>query len=99
MGHTRTSADVCNTTASPPEADMTGSPSDVAEGPKAGIASGCFLRQRRRYFAGGVDEKLRNRAQRAILQGNDSGWKAGRWQLNGQDGEFGSLGGKPQCGM
>jgi len=32
-GQTRTSADVCDTTASPPEADMTGSPSDVAEVP------------------------------------------------------------------
>src|SRR5215510_7136769 len=32
-GHTRTSADVCDTTASPREADMTGSPRDVAEGP------------------------------------------------------------------
>jgi len=30
LGQTRTSADVCDTTASPPEADMTGSPGDVA---------------------------------------------------------------------
>src|SRR5215510_11580323 len=34
QGQTRTSADVSDTTASPSEADMTGSPRDVAEGPK-----------------------------------------------------------------
>ena len=33
MGQTRTSADVCDTTASPPEADMTELPRDVAEMP------------------------------------------------------------------
>src|SRR5262245_42126919 len=33
QGQTRTSADVSDTTASPSEADMTGSPRDVAEGP------------------------------------------------------------------
>jgi len=33
MGQTRTSGDVCHATASPPEADMTGSPRDVAEVP------------------------------------------------------------------
>jgi hypothetical protein len=32
------SADVCGTTASPPEADMPGSPSDVAEGPGPDVA-------------------------------------------------------------
>jgi len=37
MGHTRKSADVCDTTASLPEADLTGSPRDVAEGPKTDI--------------------------------------------------------------
>jgi len=31
LGQTLTSADACGTTASPPEADMPGSPSDVAE--------------------------------------------------------------------
>jgi hypothetical protein len=35
LGQTRTSADVCGTTASPPKADMPGSSSDVAEGPIA----------------------------------------------------------------
>src|SRR5262249_48815593 len=35
QGQTRTSADVCHTTASPSEADMPGSPSDVAEVPSA----------------------------------------------------------------
>jgi len=34
---TRTSAYVCGTSASPPKADMPGSPSDVAEGPKAAV--------------------------------------------------------------
>src|SRR5215510_15052454 len=34
-GHTRTSANVCSTTASPPKAEMPGSPSEVAEGPEA----------------------------------------------------------------
>src|SRR5215471_13539309 len=33
IGQDRTSADVCDTTASPPEADVTRSPGDVAEGP------------------------------------------------------------------
>jgi len=37
-GHTRKSADVCDTTASPPEADFGGSLRDVAEGPEAVIA-------------------------------------------------------------
>ena len=37
MGQTRTSAQVCDTTASPPEADMTGSLGDVAEVPKGDI--------------------------------------------------------------
>src|SRR5215475_13676818 len=32
IGQDRTSADVCDTTASPPEADVTRSPGDVAEG-------------------------------------------------------------------
>ena len=39
LGQTRTSADVCGTTASPPEADISGLPSDVAEGPQAVIAA------------------------------------------------------------
>src|SRR5262245_23823547 len=38
LGHTRTSADVCGTTASLPEADMTGSPRDVAEVPLADVS-------------------------------------------------------------
>ena len=38
IGQTRTSADVCGTTSSPLEADMTGSPSDVVEVPIATIA-------------------------------------------------------------
>src|SRR5262245_24924255 len=33
LGQSRTSADVCGRTVSPPNADMTGSPRDVAEGP------------------------------------------------------------------
>ena len=37
-GQTRTSVDVCDTTGSPPEADMTGSPRDVAEVPNAVFA-------------------------------------------------------------
>jgi len=36
-GQTRTSAYVCDTTASPLEADMPGLPSDVAEGPISDI--------------------------------------------------------------
>jgi len=43
---TRTSADVRDTTASPPEADMTGSPRDVAKGPMSGPLA-------TRPFAGG----------------------------------------------
>src|SRR5262245_50645225 len=38
-GQTRTSADVCEKTASPPKADMPGSPSDVAQVPIAAVAS------------------------------------------------------------
>ena len=38
IGHqTRSSADVCDTTASPPKADLPGSPSDVAEVPEDGV--------------------------------------------------------------
>jgi len=39
-GQTRTSAHVCGTTASPPEADVTGSPSDVAEVPNPKVSAG-----------------------------------------------------------
>jgi hypothetical protein len=42
MGQTRTSADVCSTTGSPPEADMTGSPSDVAFVPKGDMTRVCL---------------------------------------------------------
>src|SRR5262245_14107103 len=47
LGQTRTSADVCSTTATPPIADMPGSPSDVAEGPNSDI-------RKRRCQAGGA---------------------------------------------
>jgi len=42
-GQTRTSADVCDTTASPPEADMPDSPRDVAEGPRGDIGLSAVL--------------------------------------------------------
>ena len=52
------------------------------------------LRQRLRDFAGAVDEKPRDGAERAALQGDDSDWHAGHWQFNGQDLQFRVLGGK-----
>jgi len=36
-------------------------------------------------FTGVLDEKLGDRAERAILQGDDSIWNAGHRQFNGQD--------------
>jgi hypothetical protein len=53
QGQTRTSADVCGTSASPPIADMPGSPSDVAEGPRPCENSSAFRARRR------MAEKLR----------------------------------------
>jgi hypothetical protein len=49
-------------------------------------------------FAGLLDEKLRDGADRTVLQGDDSVSYAGLWQFNGQDLEFRVLGGKSQCG-
>ena len=44
-----------------------------------------FSCQRLRNFAGIVDEKLDDRAERAILQGDNSIWHAGVLQLDRQD--------------
>src|SRR5947207_9333748 len=56
-----------------------------------------MFRQRFGYFAGVLDEKPRDRAQRAVLQGHDSDRYASHWQLDGQHREFRVLG-KPQRG-
>jgi hypothetical protein len=71
LGQTLTSADVCDTTASPPKADMTGSPSDVAEGPQADMALAFLLRQRLCHVACVLDEELRGGAEHAVLDRND----------------------------
>jgi hypothetical protein len=42
-----------------------------SEVPPPDIALSPFLRQRLRYLAGTVDEKLRERVERAVLQGDD----------------------------
>src|SRR5262249_45404982 len=57
-----------------------------------------LLRQRLRDLAGGVDESLGDRAQRAGLQGDDPNLLAGERQLDGQDFECRSPGEKLQCG-
>src|ERR1043166_2709968 len=51
--------------------------------------------QRLRNFAGFVDEKLRDGAERAVLQGHNSNRHAGVLQLDGQDLDPWTLG-KPQ---
>src|SRR5437660_7390118 len=51
---------------------------------KADIALSCFLRQRPCDFAGSVDEKPRNGAERAILQSSDSVGEAGHRQSIGR---------------
>jgi hypothetical protein len=38
-----------------------------------------FLRQRLGDLAGMLDEKLRDRAERTVLQGDDSVWHWGHW--------------------
>src|SRR5262245_20777397 len=44
-GQTRTSADVCDTTAPPPEADVPGPPRDVAEVPEPTCKEWCALQR------------------------------------------------------
>jgi hypothetical protein len=43
------------------------------------------LRKRLSHFAGVLDEEPGNRAERAVLQGDDSIWNAWYRQLNGQN--------------
>ncbi|HLQ94290.1 MAG TPA: hypothetical protein VK148_30085, partial [Xanthobacteraceae bacterium] len=47
------------------------------------------LRQRLRDFAGVLDEKLRDGAERAVPHGDDTDWYAGQLKFNGQDPELG----------
>jgi hypothetical protein len=49
-------------------------------------------------FAGAVDEKPCDRAERAVLQGDDSIRPARHWQFNGQHLELRALGEKSKCG-
>ena len=50
------------------------------------------LRQRLGDLAGVFDEKLRDWAERAVLQGNNSDWHAGMLQFNGQNLDVRTLG-------
>ena len=56
------------------------------------------LRQGSCDVTGVVDEKLRDRTERAVLQGDDADRHAGHWQCDRQDLELRTRGGKPQCG-
>src|SRR5262249_42142734 len=51
-----------------------------------------------RDFADLFDEKPCDRAERTLLQGDDSVWNAGRWQFNWQDFGPGARGWKRQYG-
>src|SRR6266581_1709111 len=55
-----------------------------------------YLCQRLRDFARTIDEKLRDWAERAILQGDNSVWHAGYRYFNGQDPKLRSPRGKSQ---
>src|SRR5215470_10834332 len=50
------------------------------------------LRQGLCDLAGGLGEKLRDWAERAVLQGNNSDWHAGMLQFNGQNLDVRTLG-------
>jgi hypothetical protein len=52
---------------------------------RSGIALSFLFRQRLCDFAGSVDDQLCSRAERAVLQGDDSVWHTDHWQFNGQD--------------
>jgi hypothetical protein len=82
----------------PPKADIARASGHVREVPEAGMHLSFSLRQRPRDFAGALDEELRDGAERAVLQGDDSSWHAGHWQLNGQDLELWSPREKSQHG-
>src|SRR2546423_4226703 len=56
-----------------------------------------FTCKRLRDFAGGVDKKPCDGAERAIRQSDDSAEDADPWEFNGQNFQFRALGGKPQC--
>src|SRR5262249_21688739 len=84
-------------TASPPKADMPGSPRDVAEGPKPDSLS-LALHQWFGDFVGVLDEELGNRRQRAVFQSDDPNWHADHGQLNRQDLQLWVQGTKFQCG-
>src|SRR6516165_9045845 len=52
---------------------------------------------RREFIAGVLDEKPRDRAERTVLQGEDSGGHGGYWQLNGQNLDISAPNRKSQC--
>ena len=56
------------------------------------------LRQRPCNFAGAVDEKLRDRAERAVLQSDDPDWHAAYRQFEGQLVDLRAPGRKSQRG-
>src|SRR5262249_41536607 len=56
------------------------------------------LRQRLCDFAGMLDEKPRDRAERAVLQGDDTDRHGGNWQFDRQDLELRPPGRESQCG-
>ena len=56
------------------------------------------LRQRLCDFTGAVNEKLRDGAERAVLQGDDYVLHVGHLQFNGQDLDLRAHGGKSQYG-
>ena len=59
---------------------------------------GGSLRQRLGDFVGVLDEKLRDRAERTVFQGDDSDWHVGHRQLNRQDLQLRAPGAKFKCG-
>src|SRR5262245_53849444 len=84
QGHSRRFSHVRVKSALPPiagELAHCGQPRDV---PKPDIAVSLFLRQRHCNFAGSVDEKLRNRAERSALQGDDADRHGSNRQIDGK---------------
>ena len=65
--------------------------------PLAEMALWLFLHERLRNLAGVLNEKPRDRAERAVLEGNNSIRHASHGKRNGQHLDLGAFGGKSQC--
>src|SRR5712691_772310 len=86
MGHLRHFLPAPVTSAVTPKADNRLRCNILRSGPTAVMGGvSLSLHQWLGDFVGVLDEKLRDRAQRAVFQGDDTNWHAGHGQFNRQD--------------